>query len=356
MGKFNKMKKLLLLLFTALNISVYGQVGIYPGGQLTGCVGRWTFGNNLLVDSSGYTNDGFLNQTTIVPGWRNQSQQGTKFNGTTSFGILGTSQMLDTLSELTLVALVKFDEFNIQVCQANEIMSKGPDFGPGNYLIRTTDNIYDNDCNTVTPNQQKMQATFNMDNQGPTPSQPSLHTNQWYLLIATYDGVQKKMYQILMDTANYAAPTMPIIDLATGYNLGSNGNNIYFGKNGYNGTSHNYSFNGVMDEAIIFNRALDRKEIITVYNYLWNRGVGPTSAKNILKKEVDYYVANSQLNVSLKNGQKFQITVVDQVGRTVAPIRSYAAKASMDFSHLAKQILVATVVTDNGSFSFKFQN
>lgn len=297
-----KIIQLSLLLLTSSGVSFLQGNGTYAG-TISNCIARWTFDNNnsFIVDSSGNNNNGLLTNTT-ASGWRNIPGLGVKFSGTSSKGMVPNSGSLQVPGDMTIIALVKFDDFYNGPCQGNEILSKGySDRTPGVYLMRTSDNKYDGSCDSYSPTKNIMESSFGSESSMPTAIvQPYIDRGKWYFFAATLkNGVERQLFQAEMDEADYNPPAQAMTTVSTvGYDIGINSSDLTFGYSSCLNSS--YWFNGVMDEVALFDKTLNIKEIQNVYTYLWNKVATPTATKElkILAKEIQYFVRGKQLHLA----------------------------------------------------------
>jgi len=78
----------------------------------------------------------------------------------------------------------------------------------------------------------------------------SLNDNAWHFLVGTYDGSQIILYVDKVAVAN-AAVTGNINQVSTSLKIG---------------TGQSYTFNGIIDDVHLYNRALSAAEIAALYN------------------------------------------------------------------------------------------
>lgn len=353
--------------FSLTSLGVTAQGSNMYAGTVSNCVARWTFDNNasLVIDSSGNNNNGILSNVVTTYGWRNLPGQGAKFNGSTSRGIVPNSSSLQISGDMSIVALVKFNGFYSGYCQGNEIVTKGVgDRAPGVYLMRTSDNKYDQSCAVASPTKNIMESGFGPENSTPiVVNQPYIDTGKWYFFAGTFkDGVARKLYQVEMDTANFTPPTAPMTIVNTqGYSLGVNNDDVSLG---YCGPGTPYWFNGVMDEVVIFDKCLELKDLVSVYTYLWNKVPVPTDTSSnpnnigdlILKKEIGYFVKDHNLYLSGNSNEQYYVAVTDMMGRTITQSVMKDGSITIDLSQYAQQMFVVNIYNKKGRYAFKVTN
>lgn len=346
---------------TAIGVMAQGN-GMYAG-TIPNCVARWTFDNNasLIVDSSGNNNHGTLSNTISNAGWRNAANEAVKFNGSSSGGLVPHSASLSPQNGMTIIGLIKFDAFNSQSCQGSNLISKGPDQATGTYFLRSSDNVYDGSCNITSLDKNALECLFHTDNSTHV-NHPFIDAGKWYFVANTFDqGNSKKMvYQIEMDENNYNSPLVTVCDEqpTQPVMLGSNTNDVSIGYAAYNNDPHKFWFNGLMDELVIFDRPLNKKEIMDAYTFLWNKNQAPTAIKEVnrLEKEIRYYVKDHQLYLSGKANEQYSILITDVLGHKVHQAEMQAGIKIVNLAHLARQLFIVNVYNQKGRYTFKVAN
>lgn len=349
--------------FSCAAMGVVAQGNSMYAGSIPNCVARWTFDNNagLIIDSSGNNNNGTLSNVVSNPGWRNAAGQAVKFNGSSSGGLVPHSGSLSPQNGMTIIGLIKFDAFNSQSCQGSNVISKGPDEGIGTYFLRTSDNVYDGSCNTVSPDNNSFESLFHTDNLTHN-NHPYVATGKWYFVATIFDQANstKVVYQIEMDENNYNSPLVTVCNepATQSITLGSNTNDVSIGYAAFNNDPHKFRFNGSMDELVIFDRPLDMKEITDAYTFLWNKNQAPTAIKSVnnLEKEIQYYVKDHQLYLAGKSNEQYNVLITDMLGHKVYQTEMQAGMASVNLAHFARQLFVVSVYNQKGHYTFKVMN
>lgn len=350
-----KLSTVIISLITMNSIFAQAPNNYLYAGSIPGCVARWTFDEpgNTLIDHSNNNNNGVLSNTTSASGWRNLPLQGAKFNGFSSGGVVANASTLQ-ITDATIVTLIKFDAFNTALCQGSNILSKGNDYDAGVYLVRANDNEYDHDCGLVNPDKNSFIARF--ENDGSTFTQkPIIDTGKWYFFAVTFkNGTEMKYYEVLMDTGNYAPPLQPTYALNTsGYSMGINNQPIYIGK--HNSASFPYFLNGVLDELVIFNRVLDVKELVDVYDFLWNRDASTNIGVNKIAEQVNYVRTGKRYQFSVADNVRYNAVLTDMLGRRINSF-TLGDNAVVDLGNYEQQMFLLTLYNEYGKHTIKLQN
>jgi hypothetical protein len=323
-------KSLLFFAFIIGSLNIDAQT-VYPAG-VTGCIARWDFANTggpiaSLPDVSGNgNNSSAVNALTAAQGFRNAPNKAMSFNGFSSSATVPHAAILQPAA-LTMVAVVRMNNFYTGNCQETQIISKAyPQTTSGHYGLTFTDDIWDNNCGAYSATHQQLKALF-----GPTTTVPIAGkyatTNQWYFVAASYDGTSTiKYYQVPMDPLTYVSSVTPISTLANTTAIGSNTQPVSIGR--YLNPPYPFWFNGSMDEIVLFNKALTATEIQSVYDYLW--GIvkitsitkstlcgGDTFTVNYSVNNSSFFAATNTFSVQMSNATgSFATPTV--VGSTVA--------------------------------------
>ena len=169
-----------------------------------------------------------------------QVGQAFDLDGTTGFVQRNPASGMDTASSFSFDAWV-FWEGNINPSQHEGIVVKS---GATDDSFSTF--IFDNDTPETTDD-----FFFNILDGSVWNSSPGvIPQNQWFLLTQTYDGTTARIYVNTTEVGSFTQPGRP---LSTGP--------LYIG-----GRSSAHSFNGLIDEVEIFNRALNTTEIADIFN------------------------------------------------------------------------------------------
>lgn len=239
----------------------------------TGLVGYWSFdegSGTIAHDSSGIGNDG-----TLLGGvtWTTETKSGTgyalNFDGINDYVDVGNDASLNPLDKISLAAWVKLDEFGDE--QGSHIISRGGDRITGYYSLHVMTNhplIY-------PERRQKFFFGF-LEPGGPvtpygwyaTMSNTIIALNEWYYVVGVYDGATCKFYvNGNLDSVVDGPTTRTNIDYP-----------VFIGH--HNMVGFEYFFDGIIDEARIYNKALSQTEIQNLYNQ--GGGNQPPEKPNLL--------------------------------------------------------------------------
>lgn len=189
--------------------------------------GLWHFNENTgtaTADSSGYGNNGLIHNATWTTGKFNS---GLQFDGVDDYVEIPDSASLDITNEITVEAWVKRGTLN--ATDAEHIVMKF-----GSYYLH------------IKPNGHLRGAIWGKDIEGNI----SIPENEWHFVAATYDGKYVRLYvDGIADNFLNSSGTIPLTN-----------NPLYIGK-----PSFGKSFNGVIDEVRILNRALTQDELMADY-------------------------------------------------------------------------------------------
>ena len=243
------MKKLSLISFILIySASVFSQ-------SLNGLVAHWMFNGNT-ADSSGNNLHGVSFNAMPAAGMNGQPNTAYYFNGTNAYISVPYDSKMN-LSRYTIAVTLQVQQFNNSWCQASRILSRGSDYSNGNYSFQLTDNPFDNDdCNAFDS------TNFIFHSEGTakvTPSSqyqytPTTISYKWYRAVLTFDSVTYKVYvdgKLMATAVSNAAP------------IGMSLDGLFIGSH-YNNTYPTYRFNGLMDDMMLYDRALSFPEIATL--------------------------------------------------------------------------------------------
>ncbi|NTW27221.1 MAG: LamG domain-containing protein [Candidatus Moranbacteria bacterium] len=215
------------------NIEMVQQKQLSTPGLDTGLVGHWTFdgsdvNGNVAKDISGNKNDGTIAGATVTPG---KLGQGLNYVSLGSVVSVPDNDSLEGMTQLTLSAWINPRTSG----NFGRIIEKG-NGTPYNFYFIGSNLQCDLDSTSVI-----------------TASNPfSGKYNSWHLATCVYDGVTVAIY---LDGALIAsaARTGSVATGATAVTIGNN-------------DSGARTFDGVIDDARIYNRALSGSEISQLYN------------------------------------------------------------------------------------------
>lgn len=297
-----------IAVFLLLSVDLFSQT-IYPSG-VSNCIARWTFDTtdvailNSTIDKSGNGNNGTAVNIGSVEGFRNKANKAGKFNGVSSYAQIPHSSLLNP-SQITIAALIKFNGFYNGLCQGNNIVYKGFNYNNDlSWSMYVAEN--DMDCNQQNPNKNKLM--FSSPSYQYTPPQNNyLDTSSWYLLITKYDGTKTEFFEIKMDTTNHLSNVLPNFTNITNYPLGNLNYDVYIGAT--QNPNFLYWLNAVVDEIVVFNKALSNAEIQSVYDYLW--GWNPNAVTNTTKENLKVQIVRNTINFIDEIPESIELFSVD---------------------------------------------
>lgn len=334
-----------ILFFAVMLLSVQVKAQTtYPTG-VNGCIARWTFDSDEtgslipIKDVSNNGNDAINTDVTVSAGWKNINGTAGNFNGTSSFGEVAHKSLLNPTA-ITIVALVKFNGFYSGVCQGNNIIYKGYDYGNTGTACWTMYVIDDKDCFSFSPTTESL--NYSLGNLQPIISSPNnyLSANKWYFLAITYDGSIAKLYQQEMIANSMSSSIAPIASVTPIGGLGNFTDNVFIGQ--ANHPTYPYSFNGDMDEVVLFNKALTDSEILGVYQYLYG---APLALENADQANVKVFCTNKVIQCKGDNKIK-SFSIIDLNGNLI--VDKEATSLYEDMSQYAAQVFMVKVNFLNG--------
>lgn len=332
-------------------ISSLGQT-TYPSG-ISGCVARWTFDttevNTLTIvpDLSVNGNNGYPYNVASVPGFRYKPFSAGGFDGISSWvEVLHNTNQVS--NEISIISLVKVNDFNSNTCQGSQILSKGyPYFISGNYGQVLNDNPYDGDCNIYSPNFTQLCTQTGLN----TPYLPAgnyLDLNKWYFLASVIKNDSILQYTLFMDSSLKSPTILPISSLSGSFSTGGNTQDISIGK--HLNPSYQYYFNGSIDELVLFNRALSNNEVYNIYSYLWGN---PNAISEVpLMSEFDINFDNNRVAITSEKGV-YSIGFYDMLGNLILRKEELLGKTLIDISDFSNGMYIVKVFNKQGSFTKK---
>lgn len=211
-----------------------------------GLVAYYNFNNGNLQDSSGNGNNIIFNNAIKTADRFGKANNAYLFNGTSSYMRVANSASLNPKGSITLMGIVKMNDFYTGTCHANQIFQKGTkDQNQGVYSLRVT--YITNDCYVNVDTSKETALGFYGDYGNAVGAQDSsdfVKTNTWMTIIYTYDGHESKIYinGQLKNTVSGTAIFNP------------NTTDLFIGR--AESTEFPYWWDGVIDEIRIYNKAL----------------------------------------------------------------------------------------------------
>ena len=270
------MKTLILLTAVLITTISFAQVPSYVPAN--GLVGWWPFNGNA-DDESGNGNNGVVNGATLADDRNGVSQRAYQFNSNT-INLGNSSQFSITNSGFTVSVWVnKSAETNLWHVLGKRNSCDGADF---QYQIASNVSPEGVVWGGITPGENSI-----------INSNIFINTNQWYMLVGTFDGTSWKLY---INGTLISSLSAPLTDNV-------NANLIVGNSGSCNG------FIGKIDDIAIYNRALTQAEVNALYTALaTNTGGGSnTTSTNPAPPGIPYQaevrnesgevLANANVNV-----------------------------------------------------------
>ena len=211
-----------------------------------GLVAYYNFNNGNLNDSSGNGNNIIFNNAVKTADRFGRANNAYLFDGASSYMEVANSASLNPNGAITLMGIVKMNNFYTGTCHANQILQKGNiDQDQGVYSLRVA--YISSDCNSNIDTSMETAYGFYGD-YGYAVSAPDsnnyIGTNAWLTLVYTYNGQESKFYVNgqLMSTVPGSATFTP------------NSNDLFIGR--AESPQFPYWWNGSIDEVRIYNKAL----------------------------------------------------------------------------------------------------
>jgi len=220
-----------------------------------GLIAYYNFNGGTLHDSSGNNNDIVFSNATKTTDRFGNASNAYLFDGSTNYMRVTNSPSLNP-SNISMMAIVKVNDFYTGSCSENQILSKGYPYDiNGFYQLGFYD--FSPACGPPNKSNEHFWGIFGDNSpQGLAPSAGTdtvvIKTGQWYNITFTYDGADAKLY------INGELKSAVHI---TG-NFTQNNFDLLIGK--HENPPFPYWFNGVIDEIRIYNRALKRAEVLAL--------------------------------------------------------------------------------------------
>jgi hypothetical protein len=330
------MKKTLLLLSTIISIGTTAQI------PTNGMMAGYPFDGNAN-DVSGNNWNGTVVGATLTTSRAGTANAAYHFNGTSDYiQVLGSSS-LTPADYITMCAEVKVEGFYTGTCQNNTIISKNEtSLNSGFYFLGFSDNPYDNDnCSAVSTSHESFFVNMKTDltTSGAQDYTPYIVTNQWYCVVATFDGSDARLY---VDGTLKVTVHAPLA-------LGSNLADLCFGHN--LNASLPYWFKGVIDDIRIYDRVLTNAEIQNYCTALVGVDDGYSIASHVTINTLD---ENTYELLFDKNYRQVQVTISSILGQNVysGSGRNITGQL-LNLNAFASGVYVLNVVTEEGVYSTK---
>jgi hypothetical protein len=218
-----------------------------------GLVAWYKFTGGSLKDSSGKNNDIVFNNATPTADRFGKPNNAFLFNGNGNYMSVKNSVSLNPAKALSIMAIIKVNDFYTGACHANNIVSKGwNDFVNGFYTLRYTD--LGTDCSApVDITKERFYGAYgdNNNNRAGAGSTTSfISKGKWINVIYTFGNGTSNMYVdgVLLDSRVQQNPS-----------FAPNSLDLTIGKHG--DPQYPYYVNGIIDEIRIYEKALCEGEI-----------------------------------------------------------------------------------------------
>jgi hypothetical protein len=330
------MKRIVLIIASVISLNAYSQIP--PSGMLAG----YSFAGNAN-DESGNGHHGIVNGAVLTSNRIGTPNEAYRFDGVNDYILVPFSPSLNPSLRLTLCAEVKPEGFYYGNCQVNTILNKGNWGGQaGNFALHFGDNAYDGEnCSNLDTLHQTFVATMKTDvtTSGPQAYTPYIVKNQWYCVIATFDGANLKLYVDAVEKASVSAPAP----------LGSNTDSLTFGHT--LNTLFPYWFEGVIDDIRIYDRVIDSTEIVGYCSFL----AGIDEAGSIASHVTINTLGNGLYELMLdRNYDKVQVNVSSILGQSISDgQKNNSLKQIIDIGSFASGIYLLNIVTEEGQYTTK---
>ena len=204
-------------------------------------------------DASGNNNNPSFNNATLTTNRFGEPNSAYHFNGINSYIQIPNSPSLNFGNQVSLALWVRPTGFYYGICHANSILLKGTaDYFPGNYALRFDDALFtDSKGCSGDPLSDSSHLNFRGTGTILKPYTPYINKNQWYSVVYTNDGDTAKLY----------------VDCELKYAIAfkehfTNDDDLLFGKT--NDPVFPFWLNADIDDIRIYNRALNRKEVVAI--------------------------------------------------------------------------------------------
>lgn len=276
----------------------------------SGLIGHYQLDGNA-VDNSSYGHDGII-KGDVTPATDRHGHVGKacSFNG--GFIDAGNPVPYQITGEMSISLWIQPTDIN----NWRALVTKWEGFNIGSFYLG------------INPGPQAVR--WNVDDPVPVEGD-SIKINQWTHVVATYDKNFTKVYEngVLVNQVAYTG------DLA---NVTAN---LLIGSQNNDSTITFYNFNGLMDDVLIYDRALDATEVAIIY------GLPATSTKDFSVLEsvkVFPNPTNGIVNIEYDGYEAIEYTIFDSKG---ARLLSEKYEGSANISHLPPGMYFMMINIDN---------
>ena len=228
-------KQILTLIIGIISINGFAQIPSYV--PTNGLVGWWPFNGNAN-DESGNNNNGIVTGALLSSDRNGSLNSAYSFDGTGDYIDCGNSGSINIIGDITTSSWINANNFNID----HGIISK-----LGLYDLVTNSPYTQPPLNKLRWNAGNVPFLFSN----------VISANQWLHVVTVYSQTNGK--SIYLNGVLFAT------DSQTGTVTPNTSNNLYIGA--HQPTIVNYwSWNGLLDDIGIWNRAISQQEITNLYN------------------------------------------------------------------------------------------
>ena len=212
-----------------------------PGTHYSGLVGWWGLeeaSGVIAADTSGHAHDGSVTGATVVAGVDGNARD---FSGTSQYVNLGNSATMDVTGTITMAAWIKPEATN----SYRNIISHGHAISPdGEVVLRITDGAY-------------QVGSWNGANAMASAGDANADLNTWVHIAGVYDGTHWRIYRNGVEIGNTAS-AQGAVSVADDWAIGARG------------TGTERFFDGAIDDARLYDRALSAVEVASLHDELTN--------------------------------------------------------------------------------------
>jgi len=328
------MQRLICTFFAAAIVSS-ASAQISPAGL----VAHWRFSGNTL-DSSGNANHATNAGNAYAPGREGLPNTAVLFNSPTGYLYVPYSPSLN-VGQFSVCAVVMPTVFNTGSCQGNILLERGRPGSTGSaglYALGFSDNAYDENCNTfdTSLNCFFLGTSTNAPSYQSGQYQPTIRTNTWTSVVATFDGSTTRVYVDGVLKTVQSTPT-PIGTSTEGLAIGTSP------------TEQSYLFTGLMDDLRLYNRVLTDSE---AYYYHNPPSLGGVADAGLREAAIALFPnpASDQLTVQFSGiaSGEVSLRILDQMGRSVLTRRMTGTELTLDVQHLPAGLYFVRLSMEDG--------
>jgi len=293
------------IIFLCLSIAGYSQI------PQNGLIGHYQLDGNA-ADSSTYGHHGIIKgNVTAATDRHGHVGKACSFNG--GFIDAGNPVPYQITGEISISIWIQPTTIGFW----DAIVTKWEGFGVGSFFLG------------INPGNQAVR--WNVDNPMPVEGTDSIKVNEWTHIVATYDKNFAKIYEngVLVNQEAYTQ------------DLGDVLGNLLIGAQFNDTTVQAGQFQGLMDDVLIYDRALDATEVAIIY------GIPATSTKDVSIFENLKVFPNPTrgiINIEYDGYEAIQYTIFDSKG---ARLLSEQYQGSANIGHLPPGMYLVMINIDN---------